>query len=167
MTATSQRPLPRGIAADSLALGVVAGLLLLIAYLDIIGLVQGVGHAFEQLAADAWYIAPITVGFGTQIALFAELRRLERQRRANVAVTAAGTGTSAAAMLACCAHHLADFVPLLGLSAATVLLDEIKTPMFLLGIGLNGFGALFMARQLRRARRPSMSVGSGAVPGFS
>jgi hypothetical protein len=137
----------------SVAAGLVAGMALLGLYLGIISLAQGFTHAFEQLAADAAFVGLIAAGFGTQVALFVELRAVDGQQRAAAAVTAAGTGTSLAAMLACCAHHLADLVPLVGLSAGAVFLNQYKTPMLLVGIGTNLVGIVVIARQLRRARR--------------
>lgn len=142
-------PLHRG----SIGAGVIASALLLGLYLAIISVAQGVDHAFEQLAADAFFVGLITLGFGTQVALFTELRALDRHHRAAAAVTAAGTGTSTAAMLACCAHHLAELLPLVGLSAAAVFLNDFKTPLFVVGIGMNSVGVVVIARQLQRARR--------------
>ncbi len=141
------------IAPRSIAIGLVGAGALLGLYLGIISLAQGVEHALEQLAADVLFVGLIALGFGTQIALFAELRTVDRLHGASAAVTAAGTGTSTAAMLACCAHHLVDLLPLFGLSAAAVFLNAYKTPLFLVGIGMNVIGILVIARQLRQARR--------------
>jgi hypothetical protein len=137
----------------SLLVGIAGAAALLGAYLAIIAIAQGPAHAVEQLRADALFVGPITLGFGTQVALFAELRAIDRGHRAAAAVTVAGTGTSAAAMLACCAHHLVDLLPIVGLSAASAFLTAYKTPLFLVSIGINLFGVAVMARQLRRANR--------------
>ncbi len=137
----------------SIAAGVVGATALLGVYLGIISLAQGVEHAFEQLATDAVFVGLIAAGFGTQIAVFAELRTVDRRHRASAAVTVAGTGTSTAAMLACCAHHLVDLLPLVGLSAAAVFLNAYKTPLFVVGIAMNVIGIVVIARQLQRARR--------------
>ena len=141
------------IAPRSIVAGLVGSAALLTLYLAIIGLAQGVEHAFEQLALDAGFVVLIAAGFGTQIGLFVELRAVDRRHRVSAAVTAAGTGTSAAAMLACCAHHVVDLLPVVGLSAAAVFLNAYKTPLFLVGIGMNIIGIVVIARQLQRARR--------------
>lgn len=151
------------IRARSVAAGLVGAATLLSVYLGIISLAQGIEHAFAQLASDAIFVGLIAAGFGTQVALFVELRTLDRRHRASAAVTAAGTGTSAAAMLACCAHHLVELLPIVGLSAAAVFLTAYKTPLFLVGIGMNGVGIVVVARQLRRARRACRVV-DGAAP---
>lgn len=141
------------IGARSIAVGIIGSGALLTLYLAIISLAQGVQHALAQLALDAPFVGLTATGFGTQIGLFVELRAVERRHRGSAAVTAAGTGTSAAAMLACCAHHLVDLLPIIGLSAAAVLLNAYKTPLFLVGIGINIVGIVGIARQLQRARR--------------
>ena len=66
-------------------------------------------------------------------------------------------------MLACCAHHLVDLLPLVGLSAAAVFLDAYKTPLFLVGIGMNLVGIVVIGRQLRRARRACAVVAAASV----
>ena len=152
------------IAPRSIAAGVVGAAALLGIYLGIVSLAQGVEHALEQLAADAVFVGLIAAGFGTQIALFAELRRVDRRHRAAAAVTAAGTGTSAVAMLACCAHHLVDLLPLVGLSGAAVFLNAYKTPLFLVGIGMNVIGIAVIARQLQGARRACAVIERGTSP---
>jgi hypothetical protein len=159
------RPVPatNPIRLRSVVAGFVGAIALLGLYLAIISLAQGVPHAFEQLAADAPFVGLIAAGFGTQVALFVELRAVDRQHRAAAAVTAAGTGTSVAAMLACCAHHVADLLPLVGLSAAAVFLNQYKTPLLLVGLGMNLVGVVVIARQLRLARRACAVVEGGAV----
>lgn len=161
--------IPRGrrqawpVAPWSVAIGAVAGGTLLLVYLAIISLAQGVDHALAQLVADSVFIGPIVVGFGTQVALFAELRTVDRIHRISAAVTAGATGTSAAAMLACCAHHLVDLMPILGLSAAAIFLNAYRTPLFLLGLGMNLLGIIIVARQLQRARRACAVVDAAAA----
>ena len=163
MTAIA-RPLTRTlpIGSRSIITGVLAAAALLGVYLTIVSLAQGVEHALEQLAADALFVGLIAAGFGTQVALFVELRAVDRRHRAAAAVTAAGTGTSAAAMLACCAHHLVDLLPLVGLSAAAIFLNAYKTPLFLIGITMNVIGILVIARQLQRARQACAVVDGAA-----
>src|SRR3989304_3305308 len=170
--ARSLRPaLPIG--ARSIAIGLAGAAALLGAYLGIISLAQGVEHAVAQLASDAPFVGLIAAGFAAQIALFAELRAVDPPHRhpppgPPAPTPAAGTGTSAAAMLACCAHHLVDLLPLLGLSAAAVLLNAWRTPLFLVGIGMNVIGIIVMARQLQRARRACAFVdGASAVAGLA
>ncbi len=145
------RSLP--VAPRSVLVGVVAGSALVAAYLGAITVAQGIGHAVDQLVADALFVVPIVAAFGLQVALVAELRTIDRRhRRAATAVATAGTGTSGVAMLACCAHHLVDVLPVLGLSAAAAFLEAYKTPLAVVGMVASLIGLIVLARQLRRAR---------------
>lgn len=168
MTALARPMLPSlPIRLRSIGIGLIGSAVLLGLYLAIISLAQGVDHALTQLAADALFVGLIAIGFGTQVALFAELRAVDRHHRAAAAVTAAGTGTSTAAMLACCAHHLVDLLPLVGLSAAAVFLNAYKTPLFLVGIAMNLIGIVVIARQLQRARRACAVIEPASSPQLS
>ena len=130
--------------------GLAAATALLVFYLGLITVAQGWGHALQQLIEDRWFVGAITVGFGAQVGLFAYLRILHG--RASTGGVAASTGTSTAAMLACCAHHLTDILPLIGLSGAAVVLNLYKTPLLWLGIGMNAVGIGYMLWQIHRQR---------------
>ncbi|MHB1131044.1 MAG: heavy-metal-associated domain-containing protein [Chloroflexota bacterium] len=119
-------------------------------YLGTVTLAQGWDHAAQQLGEDRWYVAAIALGFGTQVGLFAELRR-RRHACASARTVAAGGGTSTAAMLACCAHNLADVLPLLGVSGAAALLGAYKEPLLWLSILVNGAGVAYMVTRLRQS----------------
>ena len=129
-------------------LGIVAASSLLGLYLGLITVAQGWPHAVTQLSEDRWFVTAILAGFGAQAGLYSHLRRLHTQ--AGAAGMAASTGTSTTAMVACCAHHLADVLPLLGLSGAAIFLDLYKTPLLWLGILMNLVGIGYLMLQLRR-----------------
>jgi hypothetical protein len=65
---------------------------------------------------------------------------------------AASTGTSTAAMLACCAHHLVDILPIVGAAGAAALLNTYKIPMLWLGIVMNLFGVIYLLRKIFQQR---------------
>ena len=140
------------------AAGAVAGLLLVGLYLGIVTWAQGLGHARELLWNDRYFVAAIAGGFGLQVGLFFHVRRLVARRAAGSAagVTAAGTGTSTVAMVACCAHHAADALPLVGLSGAAIFLNDYRIPLMASGLAVNALGVAFMLRLVvtntRRAR---------------
>ncbi len=142
-----QAQLPSG----PLAFGLLAALALLGVYLGLITLAQGWSHATQQLAEDRWFVGAIVAGFGTQVGLFSYLRAL--RSRAAVGGLSASTGMSTTAMVACCAHHLADVVPVLGLSGAAILLNAYKSPLLWLGIVMNLAGIAHLLTQVRRQRR--------------
>lgn len=144
--------------ADSVApavfAGLLAGLALIGLYLGLVTWAQGFGHGRELLWDDRYFVGAIATGFGAQAGLFVYLRRLLslRSRASATAGTAAGTGTSTAAMLACCAHHLTDALPVLGLSGLAVFLGDYRVPLMAAGIAVNVAGVLFMLRLVCRER---------------
>ncbi|HET7271064.1 MAG TPA: hypothetical protein VFI90_08240 [Rubrobacter sp.] len=151
---------PRGIGPRLLrpaAFGVLAALALVAFYLGIITLAQGWGHALEQFGEDLPFVSAIVAGFGTQVGLFTYLRGTHVHAPAGGVATS--TGTSTAAMLACCAHHLTDVLPIVGLSGAAVFLNTYKMPLLWLGIVLNLIGILYLAHKIRLHRKMAREMG--------
>lgn len=134
-------------------LGVLGALALVGLYLGIVTWAQGSEHALELVWDDRFFVGAISLGFGTQVGLFGYVRMLQRaMARSSVALAGAGTTTSSVSMVACCAHHLADVLPIVGLSGLAVFLVDFRTPLMLLGIATNLAGIAVMLRELRRRR---------------
>ncbi|QIN84441.1 hypothetical protein GBA63_18670 [Rubrobacter tropicus] len=131
--------------------GALAALALIVFYLGVITVAQGWTHAVQQLGEDLPFVGAIVAGFGTQVGLFVYLRGMHS--RAAAGGVAASTGTSTAAMLACCAHHLTDVLPIVGLSGAAVFLNAYKTPLLWVGIVMNLAGIIYLALKIRRQRK--------------
>ncbi len=155
--ATQRRTPSVALPLRPVAFGLLGALGLIAFYLGIITLAQGWEHALQQLRQDRWFVGAIVLGFGTQIGLFTYLRSLHAQAaRSGVA---ASTGTSTAAMLACCAHHLADILPIVGLSGAAILLNAYKTPLLWIGILMNLGGVIYLLRKVREQRKMACHAG--------
>lgn len=121
-------------------------------YVVVVGGVGGLAHLGRQAADDWPWLLLILAGFGTQIALVVELRRRHRLRDAVTSSAAGGGGTaSAVGMVACCAHHVADLAPIIGVSGLAVFLTDYRIPIMLVGILVNALGVLVAARRLRSA----------------
>lgn len=136
----------------SVRAGLVAAAALAAFYGLVVGFASGsVDHLVSQVRQDWYLLLPILAGFGTQFALMAELRR--RHRLHHGAAVAGGTGTagSAAGMVACCAHHLADLAPFLGASGAATFLYDRRVAFMMVGLLVNLAGIAAAARRLRRA----------------
>jgi hypothetical protein len=69
------------------------------------------------------------------------------------ASTAAGGGMSTVAMVACCAHHVTDVLPIVGVSLAATFLTTWKTPLMGFGLAANLAGIAVMLWLIRRDRR--------------
>jgi hypothetical protein len=134
--------------------GLIGALALFALYLLIVTAAQGWQHAIELFGQDAWLVIPIMTGFGVQIGLYTYLRGVMRiGSRVSKAMMGAGGGTSTAAMVACCAHHIADLLPLLGLSAAATFLSAYKIPFMLIGLAMNVIGVVVIVRAIRKEQR--------------
>ncbi len=125
--------------------GIGAGLGLLLFYVGVLTVAQGFGHAVEQLLGLWYLLAPLAAGFGIQVWLFFRTRHLA----AGTAGVAASGGLSAGSMAACCAHHLADIVPVLGLAGAAGFFVQFQVPFMVLGIGANAVGIVMMVEMLQ------------------
>jgi hypothetical protein len=141
--------------AVSVAVGVLAAAALSSVYVVLVTLAQGFTHAGELLLDDWYFVSAISVGFGVQAGLFWCVRRIMTLRRSGSAgaLAATGTSTSTAAMLACCAHHVTDALPVLGLSGAAIFVNDYRLPLMLAGLAVNAAGIAFMTRMLLRERR--------------
>lgn len=139
------------------------GMLLLMAvYFGIVSWAESPEHALDLFWEDRWIVAPIMLGFGIQSALYVILKKrlfvpLARTGPAGV-MTGAGGATSTAAMVACCAHHVTDVLPILGLTAAATFLAEYRIAFMLVGLGMNIVGIIVMLVILMRERRRAIRM---------
>jgi hypothetical protein len=151
--------------------GVLGATLLAGVYFGIVSWVESPGHAWTQFREDALYVVPILLGFGFQTALYVVLRwRLylpTGDLGASGALTGVGGSTSAAAMVACCAHHLTDVLPILGLTAATAFLAQYREAFMLVGLGSTIVGSGYMLRVLLKDRRMVLEATGASVEAVS
>ena len=136
----------------SVAIGVGTSLALAGTLTTVIVGLAGWTHLTAQLRSDWWLLAPLLIGVGVQVALVTELRR--RRRLASVGAGAAGAsaGMSGAGMVACCAHHAADLLPLAGASGAAAFLTASQRPLMIFGITANLAVIVVAWRRLRDTR---------------
>jgi hypothetical protein len=135
-----------------------AGLLSL--YFGLVSWAESPQHALEFFLQDRWIIMPIILGFGVQVGLYTILKK-----RLFVPITGTGpsgslTGASGAtstiAMAACCAHHVTDVLPIIGLTAVAAFLAEFRTAFMLIGLGSTLIGIAVMLVILNRERRKAI-----------
>lgn len=141
--------------ARSVRAGAVGAAALVAFYAVVVGFASGsVDHLVDQARADWYLLVPIIAGFGVQVGLMAELRRRHRLHRASMVAGGTGTAGSAAGMVACCAHHLADLAPFLGASGAATFLYDRRVAFMLGGLAVNAIGVAVGLRRLRRFPLP-------------
>ena len=140
----------------------VGSLLIAGIYFGILTWAQGWDSALAIFQPNRWFVIPIWITFGIQAALYSILRfRLfvPTTSTANTgAVMGTSGGTSVTAMVACCLHHVADVLPVLGLSAAATFLTRYQRPFMLIGLGMNLVGVLVMLIILYREHKKLQPV---------
>ncbi len=126
-------------------------------YFGIMSWAEGFQAARELFWADRWFVIPIIVGFGLQVALYTILKfrlfvPMDTVGPSSALMGASGT-TSTVAMVACCVHHVTDVLPLLGLTAAAAFLGQYRLAFMWVGLGTTIFGIAVMLHILYRERR--------------
>ncbi|HEB12974.1 MAG TPA: hypothetical protein ENI11_04810 [Actinobacteria bacterium] len=130
----------------SVVIGILAGLVLLVFFAMTLTLANSLDHVVEQFESLWFWILPLVVGFSVQVGLYSYMR-FKIHEMANSAAAkelAAAGGISTGSMIACCAHHLVNVLPILGLSAFFVFLAQYQVAFILVGIVSNAIGILFM-----------------------
>lgn len=134
--------------------GILGSLALLSLYFLVMRLGSGSwDYTVRELVRLKFWVAPLVIGFGTQVGLFTYLKNCSMAKTREKGATVVGVTTSSVAMLACCAHHVTDVLPIVGLSAATVFLVKYQQWFLALGILSNAVGVLIMIRQIREMKR--------------
>jgi hypothetical protein len=138
------------------AAGLIGSALMALVYFGLVSWAESPKHALDLFWEDKWIVLPILVGFGIQVGLDTVLKKglylPVSSSGPSGGLVGAGGGTSTLAMAACCAHHAADVLPLVGLSAAAAFLAEYKTAFMLLGLGTNLVGIGVMVRMIVKRR---------------
>ena len=127
--------------------GCVAATALMAFYISVLAASGGWAHLADQAQTDWWLLAPIAVAFGSQVALTVELRHRHRAHHLT-ATTGAGTGASTVGMVACCAHHVPDLVPLLGVAGIAGFLFNWRIPLMAGGLAINLAAVAVAGRRL-------------------
>ena len=151
----------RTITLKAIGAGLLASSLLLGVYFGVLTLVSGWGFPLEQFA-DFWhFIVALAIGFGVQVGLYTYLRSLARQCAGTGKVAAVSGGTSAAAMISCCTHYLANIVPILGATGLVALVGQYQVEFFWVGLLFNLAGVAYIGTKLVQASRHMALMAQG------
>ena len=144
-----------------LGAGIAGSLFLTALYFGIVSWAESPQHAIDLFWEDRWIVIPIILGFGIQMALYIILKKRlfvpVSSPGPSGALTGAGGTTSTLAMVACCAHHVTDVLPILGLTAAATFLAEYQTAFMLVGLGTTITGIAVMLYILVRERNKAFA----------
>ncbi len=93
----------------------------------------------------------MVIGFGIQLGLYSYIRfNIGKKVTGATAEVATAGGISTGSMIACCAHHITDVLPIIGLSAAAVFLIKYQLPFILVGIFSNLVGITMMLNIIQK-----------------
>ena len=132
-----------------LAYGILSGIALLLFYFLIMIITSSYSNAIGQFF-DMWYLfLALIIGFGMQISLYTYVRNWHLMNNEIKSSIVASTGISTTSMIACCAHHLTDVLPVIGFSAAALFLSKYQNVFLFIGVISNIFGVILMLRVIK------------------
>ncbi|MBS3149461.1 hypothetical protein J4455_02085 [Candidatus Woesearchaeota archaeon] len=132
--------------------GLIGSLILLSLYFLVLILANSPQHAIQEFARMWYWILFLVIGFGIQIGLYTYIRSYIKLKsilgiKGNIAATGS---VSTASMLACCAHHLSDILPIIGLSAAAIFFNKYQILFIIIGLLSNIMGIVYMLRIIQK-----------------
>lgn len=128
---------------NNIILGVGGAAALLTLYFTVVSLISGAAFAISQFQQFWYYIVPLAIGFGIQVGMFSYLRQAGK--------TLVVTGTaSTGAMLACCAHYLANIAPLVAAAGVITFIAQYQVQFFWVGPVFNLVGIISIARKIQK-----------------
>ncbi len=133
------KPIPAGILAAFALLGLYAA--------TMTALTRSLVITLQQFASLWYLMVPLAVGFGVQVGLYAKLKQ-RIQQKTHTAL-AAGGASAGVGMLACCAHHATDVLPIVGLSGASTLVARYQIPLLSASLFINIIGISLLSKHLK------------------
>lgn len=133
-----------------IVVGLLASAGMLALYFGLISLLSGWNYALFQWRNYWPFVTVLALGFGLQMFLFQYLR--DRRCEVTSGAVAASGVSGTVAMVACCAHHLVDFVPFLGLAGLATLVSASQIQVFWIGIAFNLAGVVYLGREVLKLR---------------
>ena len=145
------------------AAGFAAGFGMAVLYSGVLIGTSGLAHLAEQWARYGPVLVVLWSLFGLQVALLIDVRRASS--RGLRATDAAAGGTTAIGMLACCAHHVADLVPIVASVGIASVLVAWQPWILAAALVLSVAGTTATARRWARTRRNAARAPLAAAEG--
>lgn len=134
--------------AKSIWFGLLASTILLGIYFAVLTLVSGWSFAQNQFFSFWYFIISLSGGFGIQIGLHVYLGELIQNGKGGGKVLGVTGATSTAAMVSCCAHYLANLLPLLGVAGIITFVAQYQIELFWIGLLFNFAGIAYMTNKI-------------------
>ncbi len=140
---TAHKSTLKGVAGAAALLGV---------YFGVVSFISGPAFAAEQFSRFWYFILGLSLGFGVQVGLYSYLKAAIRQKASRGVLAVSGT-TSAAAMISCCAHYLANILPVIGATGIVSIIGQYQTEFFWVGLAFNIAGIIYIGRKVIKFRQ--------------
>ncbi len=129
-------------------------------YFLILSLVSDWPFAVDQFLTFRYYIISLAIGFGIQVGLYTHLRSAIQSHCSSGKVVAVSGTTSTIAMISCCAHYLANILPVIGAAGLITLVSQYQIELFWVGLASNAAGILYVASKVAQFSKasPAMAV---------
>lgn len=127
--------------------GLLGAALLQSIYTIVLSVFNSPSYAWQQFVFLWPWMIPLIIGFGVQVGIFSYMRgfsKLAKSGKLNSGPVVTSGAISSGSMIACCLHHVADVLPVLGLSAVAVFLSQFQSFVLAVGIVANLIGIGFM-----------------------
>ena len=128
--------------------GVGAAVAMLVAFFLVVTLISGRAFTLSQFFVYWYFIVGLAVGFGIQVGLYSYLKQVVSHDGAPTVVVAISGTTSTTAMVSCCAHYLANILPILGVTGLAAIIGQYQVELFWVGIVLNIGGIAYIAQKI-------------------
>ena len=126
--------------------GFFSGGLMIGVYLLLLWLASGSWrHVADQWSSFGPLILALSLGFGLQITLWRGIKEsCAGKMRAGGSAAAASGGFSGFSMVVCCAHHLADFLPIFAVGGGLSFFTNYQMPLLWLSLLATLFSLNFL-----------------------
>lgn len=140
-----------------LAAGVLGFMGLLLFYFLTMRLLAGSWYAAVSQFEKLWYfMTPLSISFGLQVGLYKKIQDLNKNNSSkNVLIT--NTTASTVGMIACCAHHFTDVLPILGWSFFSLFLIQFQGPILITGVISNLIGIYYLVAIIKKSGSDTLS----------
>ncbi len=137
---------------NPLVFGAIIGLIVILSNISIASLAEGsFEKGYQVFLTNGIFVYLIPLAVGIQMGLFRYHRNIIAAKKLcnSEKVGVAGSATSSLTMVACCLHHISDFLPSVGFILATsAFLIQYKDSIIIIGLLANIAGSFYISRAI-------------------
>ena len=136
--------------------GLIGTTVLLTVFFSFVSLISGWDFALSQFLQFWYFIVSLAVGFGIQIGLYTYLKNAIHKSESSGRILAVSGTTSTGAMISCCAHYIANILPIVGVTGFISIIGQYQIELFWIGLIFNIAGIIYIGRKVISFHRSQM-----------